>query len=127
MNAAVAALLLIIGAGIVVFWLLHWLSGKLPQGLSTVDSGSYIAFHILAELITAGLAVTAGIVTLFHGFPLSSPWVFLTACALVYTGFNSLGWSVRKQDNRFIVIFIITVALGIYLAWYAQFGWHNFL
>lgn len=122
MANVIAGLLLLIGIGILVFWLLFWQRGGLTGGLSTVDSGNYIAFHIGAEIIAAALAVTAGSVILFHGFPDARPWVLFAAGALLYTGINSLGWSTRN-DNRLSVIFVITVAIALWAAWYAEFGW----
>ncbi|MGI2335984.1 MAG: hypothetical protein ACRKGH_05010 [Dehalogenimonas sp.] len=125
MEFIIAALMFFIGIGIIVFWFLHWRAGRLTEGLSTVDSGNYVAFHIAAELITAVLAITAGALILSHGLPSARPWIFLAAGALIYTSVNSMGWSV-KNDRRLTPVFVITFITALWVAWYAQYGWLNF-
>ncbi|KTB47602.1 hypothetical protein [Dehalogenimonas alkenigignens] len=125
MDFILAILMVIIGAGIPAYWLNYWASGRLPLGFRTIVNGSYIVFHILAELVTAGLCLAAGAVIVFHGFPQARALVFLASGALIYAGVNSLGWS-SLTDHRMVIIFLLVSLIAVAAALYAQTGWQQF-
>ncbi|MEL7562954.1 hypothetical protein [Dehalogenimonas sp. 4OHTPN] len=125
MDFILAILMVIIGAGIPAYWLIYWASGRLPRGFRTVVNGGYIVFHILAELVAAGLCLAAGAVILFHGFPQAGALVFLASGALIYAGVNSLGWS-TLNDRRMVIIFLLVSLIAVSAAFYAQSGWQQF-
>lgn len=126
MDFILAILMVIIGAGIPAYWLIYWASGRLPRGFRTVVNGGYIVFHIIAELITAGLCLAAGAVIAFHGFPQAGALVFLASGALIYAGVNSLAWSTLTKNRRMVIIFLLVSLIAVASALYAQFGWQQF-
>ena len=85
-----------------------------------MDSGNYIACHILVELVTAGLAVTAGAIILFQEFH-RLKYVFLATGTLLYISINSLAWS-TSNDKRLSAIFIFIIIIALWATWYAMFG-----
>ena len=91
MSLAIGILLVILGLGMILFWVLHMAAGKLSQGIRTLESGGYIAFHITAELITGILCILGGLalmLTLKYGVSVA----LFASGMLAYTGVNSLAW-----------------------------------
>ncbi|MBN2075740.1 MAG: hypothetical protein JW762_09335 [Dehalococcoidales bacterium] len=100
------------------FWTIHAVRGGLPQGIKTLESDGYIAFHITAELLTGMLCLVSGI-ALNLDILWSMPVALLSSGMLLYTSINSLAW--REVKNKpvislmFIVPAIIAVVSFIYL------------
>ncbi len=61
MSQTISILLTLVGIMIISYWIVYFLMGHLSQGLRTIESGGYFAFHILAEIITAILCVIGGV------------------------------------------------------------------
>ena len=118
MILTIAILLMIVGLGMIGFWLWHISKGGLPQGIRTLESGGYIAFHITIEIITGILCVLGGlalVLTLKWGAPVA----LFASGMLAYTGMNSLAW--REVKNKpllsamFVVPLLIAILSGVYL------------
>ena len=118
MDIAVGILLMVVGLGMVLFWARHVATGGLPEGIRTLESGGYIAFHITAELITGVLCILGGL-ALALAIRCGAPVALFASGMLAYTGINSLAW--REVKNKpalsvmFIVPTVIAVFSGIYL------------
>ena len=121
MDSVIGMLLMIVGIGMITFWVLHIMSGKMTQGIMTLENGGFIAFHITAELIT-------GIFCILGGLGVALSWnsgyfIPVFACGmLAYTSLNSLAWSeIRNKpvlSAMFIVPLLIAIGSGIYLTRY---------
>jgi len=118
MDLVVGILLTIVGLGMIGFWAQHMASGGMPQGIRTLESDGFIAFHITVELLTGILCMVGGLAV-----ALNSEWglpVGLFASGmLAYTGINSLAWKEVKNKPvlslMFIVPTVIAVVSGVYL------------
>ena len=112
MNTALGILLAIVGAGMIGFWTVHILKGGLPQGIRTLESGGFIAFHITAEVLTGVLCLISGILlatSLSRGIT-----VALLACGmLLYTSINSLAWKEVKNKPVVSVMFVVPAAIAL--------------
>ncbi|MCL6580087.1 MAG: hypothetical protein K6U08_00495 [Firmicutes bacterium] len=95
---SVAVLLLVEGVGILVYWAKFYLDGNLPDGLYTLSGGSYIAFHIAAEVVVA-LAAIAGGLGILRGREWGMAASLVAVGGLLYTGINSLSWSLPAGDS----------------------------
>lgn len=95
---SVAVLLLVEGVGILVYWARFYLEGNLPGGLHTLSGGSYIAFHIAAEAAVA-LAAMAGGLGILRGREWGMAASLVAVGGLLYTGINSLSWSLPAGDT----------------------------
>ncbi len=121
MDIVIGALLMIVGIGMIAFWTLHVSSGKMTQGIKTLENGGFIAFHITAELITGFICIIGGL-----GVALSwnaGYFIPVFACGmLAYTSLNSLAWNeIRNKpalSAMFIVPLLIAIASSIYLTRY---------
>ena len=113
MNLAVGILLAIVGLGMIGFWAIHIRNGGLPQGLRTLESGGYIAFHVTAETLTGILCLLAGIAVAMDvqwGYP-----VGLGASGmLLYTGINSLAWKEVRNKPAFSIMFIVPTLIAVF-------------
>ncbi len=91
----VGLLLILLGLAIIIYWVNFVARGNLPQGLWTVEDGSYIAYHLAAEGLISLLAVVGG-----FGLLAGQGWGMATALValggLLYTSVNSLGYSVKS-------------------------------
>ena len=118
MILIIGILLLLIGLGMIGFWVLHISKGGLLQGIRTLESGGYIAFHITAEFITAILLVLGGL-ALTLSIKCGAPVALFASGMLAYTGMNSLAW--REVKNKpllsvmFVVPLVIAIISGVYL------------
>jgi hypothetical protein len=116
MDTALGILIIIIGIGMVFFWLSFIFNGGLPQGMKTMTGENYIVLHITAELLTAVICLAGGL-ALVSGLNWGLP-VGIFACGmLAYTGINSLAWikNTKAISLIFITAFIVSVIGGIYL------------
>jgi hypothetical protein len=118
MDLAIGILLTIVGLGMIGFWVRHIASGGMPQGIRTLESDGFIAFHITIELLTGILCMVGGLsVALNSGWGL--PVGLFASGMLAYTGINSLAWKeVRSRpvlSLMFIVPTLIAVMSGVYL------------
>jgi hypothetical protein len=118
MDLAIGILLTIVGLGMIGFWVRHIASGGMPQGIRTLESDGFIAFHITVELLTGILCMVGGLaVALAAGWGL--PVGLFASGMLAYTGINSLAWKeVRSKpvlSLMFIVPTVIAVMSGVYL------------
>ncbi len=61
MILIITILLILVGVSIIAYWVVYILQDRLPLGIRTLESGGYITFHILAEIITAVLCILGGV------------------------------------------------------------------
>ena len=119
MHLPVGILLAIVGLGMLGFWIVHIRNGGLPDGLRSLESGGFIAFHIGAESLT-GISCLVGGIALAMALPWGKVLALLACGMLLYTSINSLAWKeVRNKPSvsmMFIVPAVIAVIGIIYLA-----------
>jgi len=112
MHLPVGILLAIIGLGMLGFWIVHIRNGGLPDGLRSLESGGFIAFHIGAESLT-GIACLVGGIAL----AMALPWgrvLALWACGmLLYTGINSLAWKEVRNRPAVSLMFIVPAVIAV--------------
>ena len=113
MNITTGILLTIVGLGIIGFWVLHIIKGGLTQGIRTLESGGYIAFHISAELLTGILCALSGI-TLALSLEWPPPVALLASGMLLYTSINSLAWREVKNNPKLSLLFVIPALIAIF-------------
>ena len=104
--------LLLMGFFICGYWITQLAGGFLFLGLATAVGETYIAWHILAELLTGLLSLISAFLLLGrHGLS----WrVALFTCGLLsYTGLNSIGWGLYN-DPSLLAIFIISSLGALY-------------
>ena len=121
MDIVIGILLMTVGIGMIAFWILHMMSGKMTRGIKTLENGGFIAFHITAELIT-------GVFCIIGGLDLAISWnagyfIPVFACGmLAYTSLNSLAWNeIRKKpvlSAMFIAPLLISIVSSVYLSRY---------
>ena len=119
MQTAIALFLIVIGLGMILFWLQHILRGGLNQGLKTIDAERYIAPHIAAEVLT-GLLCIAGGAGLLTGSSWAPPVALLGCGMLAYTGLCSLDWALMRSKALsaiFVVAFVGAILVFVYLLW----------
>ena len=118
MELAIGILLAVVGVGMIGFWASHIVSGGMPQGIRTLESGGFIIFHITVELTTGILCILGGL-ALALGIECGPPVALFASGMLAYTGINSLAWGeVRNKPLlglMFIVPAVIAIFSGIYL------------
>lgn len=118
MDIAQGILLAAVGLGMLTFWTLHILSGKLDHGFKTLGNGGFILFHIGIEIFT-GLLCLAGGTAMATMQRWGDAVALFASGMLLYTGINSLAWSeVRANPNNalmFIAPALIAIISGIYL------------
>ena len=112
MNIVVGILLSVVGLGMIGFWAIHIFKGGLPQGIQTLESGGYLAFHITAELITGIMCLTGGIALTFES-SWSMPVALFSAGMLLYTSINSLAWKEVKNKPVLSLMFILPAIISI--------------
>ncbi|MDA8097751.1 MAG: hypothetical protein RDV00_09715 [Clostridia bacterium] len=114
-----AVFLIFAGLGIFAFWVIWLLGGNLTEGLRTVENENYIVFHIAAELITAVLAFTGGVLWLSE-HRRAPVFVMVALGMLIYTGLNSMAWGVRNDPvlSVFFGMVFIVGLIGLY--WFAM-------
>lgn len=121
MEIAIGTLLVLVGVLIIGYWILYAIRGQLKQGFRTVESGGYIAFHILAEVITAILCILGG-VQLALSLKIGTLTALLGSGMLLYTSINGLAWKEVKERPRTSLLFIppavIAVLTAVYLIVY---------
>jgi len=124
MNLVSGILLAIVGAGIIGFWLVHIRKGGMPQGIRTLESGSYLAFHITAESLTGALCLIGGI-----AYALNTNWGYpvtiLAAGMLLYTSINSLAWKEVKNKPQVSIMFIVPAVIAVVTIVYLILAWHS--
>jgi len=111
----VGGFLLVGGVAIAGLWALLLGTGQVPE----VDDGRVdIWFHLVAELATAALLITAG-VALLRSTRSSRPLAALAVGALGYTTVNSAGYYAESGDlamvGMFAVLTVATVAVAVAL------------
>ncbi len=117
MNLTIGVLLILVGVMIIGYWIVYFLIGHLSQGLRTLESGGYIAFHILAEIITAIVCIMGGawLVLNKNGGNLIA---LLGSDMLLYTSINGLAWKEVKIKPLVSLLFIPPALLAIFIALY---------
>ena len=112
MYLVAGILLSVVGVGIIGFWLIHILKGGFPQGLRTIESGGFIAFHITAEILTGIICLLSGL-----ALALELSWAYLLALLaggmLLYTSINSLAWKEVRSKPSLSIMFIVPVIIAI--------------
>ena len=82
----------------------------MPQGIRTLESGGYLAFHITAESLTGVLCLIGGI-----AYALDKNWSYpitlLAAGMLLYTSINSLAWKEVKNKPQISLMFIVPAVI----------------
>ena len=112
MDLTVGILLTIVGVGMIGFWLVHILNGGMPDGIRTLESGGYIAFHISIELITGILCLTGGL-ALAICQAWANPIALFASGLLAYTGVNSLAWKEVRNKPLLSLMFVIPTVIAI--------------
>lgn len=112
MHAAIGILLAVVGLGMIGFWAVHIFKGGLPQGIHTLESGGYIAFHITAELLTGVLCLAGGIALSFKA-SWSMPVALFSSGMLLYTSINSLAWKEVRNKPFLSLMFIFPAIIAI--------------
>ncbi len=98
--------LLLIGFSMCGYWAIQLSSGFLFLGLGTVRNDSYIAWHVVAEVLTGILALFSAYLVLIR-HPTGWRLAMFTCGMLLYTGVNSIGWGLL-HDVGFLLLFIIS-------------------
>ncbi len=117
MDLTVGILLAVTGAGMIGFWVVHIITGGMPQGIKTLESGGFIAFHISIETITGILCLTGGL-ALASGQAWANPVALFASGMLAYTGVNSLAWKEVRNKPVFSLMFILPTVIAIVSAVY---------
>jgi len=112
MNIIIGSLLVIVGLGMIAFWLLHIASGKMTAGIKTLENGGFIAFHISAELITGIICIIGGLMLSFS-LGIGSSIALFSSGMLAYTSLNSLAWSEIKSKPSLSIVFIAPLVVAI--------------
>lgn len=102
----------VVGLGMIGFWTVHAVKGGLPQGIKTLESGGYIAYHITAELLTGLLCLVSG-VALSLATPWSMPLSLLSSGMLLYTSINSLAWKEVRNKPVISLMFIVPAIIAV--------------
>lgn len=108
--------LLLTGFSICAYWLTQMASGFLYLDLTTIEGESYIAWHIIAELLTGLLSLISAFLILSR-HELSWRIALFTCGLLLYTGLNSIGWGMHN-DPSLLTIFIISSLGALYGLFY---------
>lgn len=108
-------LLAVTGIGMIGFWAQHIARGGLPEGVKTTESGGYIIFHVIIELVTGSLCVIGGMALIF-GIYWRLPAALIAAGMLFYACVNSLAWKEVRHRPVLSLMFIISAAIAIYTA-----------
>jgi len=98
-SAAVGVFLLAVGLFILGWWGNFVLAGNMPQGIFTVEKGSYLALHVGAEALTALVAVAGGI-GLLRGRLWGVTLGLVSLGGLLYAAINSLAFSLLSAPER---------------------------
>ena len=117
MNLAISILLILVGVMIIGYWIVYSARGHLSEGFCTVESGGYIAFHILAEIITAILCVIGGI-WLVSSLKWGNLITLFGSGMLLYTSINGLAWKEVKNRPVMSLLFIPPAIIAILSAFY---------
>ena len=117
MNLAISILLTLVGVMIIGYWIVYFLKGHLAQGFRTIELDGYIAFHILAEIITAVLCVIGG-VRLALDLNAGNLIALLGSGMLLYTSINGLAWKEVKTRPMMSLLFIPPAIIAILSAIY---------
>ncbi|MCP4582004.1 MAG: hypothetical protein GY839_10320 [candidate division Zixibacteria bacterium] len=103
--------LLLMGFSICGYWIVQLSDGFLHQGMATIDSGTYIVWHLIAEFLAAVLSIIAAFMMLSRN-PLGFRFGLAACGMLLYTGLNSIGWGLL-QDPGLLILYIIC-AIGAF-------------
>ena len=122
MDLTVGILLAVTGAGMIGFWVVHIITGGMPQGIKTLESGGFIAFHISIETITGILCLMGGL-ALASGQAWANPVALFASGMLAYTGVNSLAWKEVRNKPVFSIMFIVPTVIAIVSAVYLIISW----
>ena len=112
MNSTISILLILVGVSIIIYWSTYILQGKFPQGVRTIESGGYFAFHVLAEILTAIASILGGILLVLQtkqGELVS----FFAGGMLLYTSVNGLAWKAVKNRPILAMLFLIPALIAI--------------
>ena len=112
MELAIGIMLTMVGLGMIGFWVHHIVSGGMPQGIRTLESGGFIIFHITVELIT-GLFCILGGLTLALCIDCGPPVALFASGMLAYTGINSLAWKEVRDKPLLALMFIVPAVIAI--------------
>ena len=111
MVLVVSVLLVIMGLGIIFFWVQHIATGGLPQGVRTLESDGYIAFHVTAETLT-GITCILGGLAFAMGLGWGVPVALVAAGMLAYTGINSLAWKGSRSSPLLALVFTAAILVA---------------
>ncbi|MCG8352740.1 MAG: hypothetical protein MI924_33670 [Chloroflexales bacterium] len=98
------------GLMILVIWATSLAHGAFPAGLMVYQEGNYPILHLIAELLMAALALTAG-VSLWLRLPWSRGMALCALGALAYATINSTGWALRKDPGLLLPLIANLVAV----------------
>ncbi|UCC17176.1 MAG: hypothetical protein JSU58_01115 [Dehalococcoidales bacterium] len=112
MDLTIGIMLAIVGLGMIAFWVVHIVSGKMTAGIKTLENGGFIAFHISAESLTGILCIISGMMLAFSSSFGSSIALFSSGL-LAYTSLNSLAWSEIRSKPGLSIMFIVPMIIAI--------------
>lgn len=114
--AVVGLFLILIGLGVIAFWVTYVFRGHMPQGIWTVENNVYIIYHQAAEVLAALLAIVGG-----FGLLMGRGWGMATSLAalgaLLYSSINSLAHSVKNAPE--LTPIFLGVAGAVFLSFVA--------
>jgi len=102
-NRIIPIFMIVMGAGIILIWMMDVANGKFRDQGNILDwkseGGDRIWLHLLAEYLTAGLLIAAGIGLLGqNGWGYNLGYVALGM--LAYTSLNSLAWTFADKSRH---------------------------
>lgn len=113
-----AALLILIGSGMIIIWLMDILSGKFRSRgnfFQWTEGEDRLWLHIFAEILTGTVLILSGIGWLLEWNNVQS-LSLLGLGALIYSCINSSGWVVNKRSRlKYGIPIWISLAISLFL------------
>jgi len=100
---------LVIGAMMLAQWLVFIAAGQVPE----FETEPYaIAFHLVAELATAGALIVAG-VALLRGWRRATGLALVAFGMLAYTSINSPGYFAQLGQWPVVAMFVVVLVVSL--------------
>jgi hypothetical protein len=101
------------GLMILVIWATSLAHGAFPVGVMVYQEGNYPILDLIAELLMAALALTAG-VSLWLRTPWSRGMALFVLGALAYASINSSGWALHEDPVLLLPLIANLVAVFLF-------------